>query len=300
MPDPDSLDLRKFLDKSTSKTSLSDLQKKGVSSVKVLDERTLHKLIQEAVSRIISGRPELLTEGERQKIYDDSRKELDRLIREYTTTKKQNEAVSQDRNTLVAELENLQKQLEITRRMYEEKLRQKESEAGNSGRAKELEAQLRMVQEQSERRFQEGVKSQEPYIGELKARIQMLESELAAAKETAATGAISANLEALAKKNDAVAERLTKLFNKTIDGLSRKISSLKPGGLDEEIEYKPNEMVLENLLKQELESNLGTVTSKEVASKEAPQSGSVDERLAKLRNVQKGFGKPKEEEKKDQ
>jgi myosin heavy subunit len=344
MPEPEGLDLRKFLDKSTSKTSLSDLQKKGVSSVKVLDERTLHRLIQEAVTRIIAGRPELLTEAERQKIYDDSRKELDRLIREYTTMKKQNEAVSQDRNTLIAELENLQKQLEVTRRMYEEKLRQKESEAQNSGRVKELEAtvaqmrvkeeylqeQLKYVQEnaaqptkvkelenevvhlrakmevqekeleQSDRKFQEGVASQQPYIQELKARIQTQEEQLEKSRSMVEQGVFNQKLEELAKKDDVVADKLARLFNRTIEGLSRKIAALKPGGLEEEIEYKPNEMVLENLLKQELESNLGTVSVKEVSAKgKGGTEGNVDERLAKLKAIREGIAKPRSEEKRD-
>jgi hypothetical protein len=195
--------------------------------------------------------------------------------------------------------------------MYEEKLRQKEAEAGQSGRAKELEEQLiqlktkmeyqqeqmKYTQEQSDRKFQEGVKSQEGYISELKARIQALEAELVKARDVATQSLVAQKLEELAKKDDHVADKLSKLFNRTIDGLSRKIASLKPGGVDEEIEYKPNEFVLENLLKQELESNLGTVTSKEVAAKEKT-SENVDDRLAKLKSIREGFGKPREEDKK--
>jgi len=297
------LDLKKFLERSTAKTSLTDLQSKGVQNVRVLDQRTLERLMQDAVQKVLSGRAGVLSDSEREKIYQESRKELDRLVREYGTMKKQNEAAAMDKNTLLTELENVQKQLQVTRNMYEEKIRQLEARAGKGGadpaHLAQMQQQVQALQAQAQHAFQQGVQSQERYISELKERNESLEGEIvslrqnqhAVAASAATEGLLAKKLEELASRDDAIADRISKVFAKTVEGLNRKIASIKAGSVgSDDVEYRASEQVLDNLLKEEIESNLGTVSSQPKVSQK-----SMDDRLSKLKNIQASFGKPKPE-----
>lgn len=299
------LDLKKFLERSTAKTSLTDLQKKGVQNVRVLDQKTLERLMADAVQKVLSGRAGLLTDADREKIFQESRRELDRLVREYNTMKKQNEAAAMDRNTLLTELENLQKQLQVTRNMYEEKIRQLEARgAGGPDPAQlaQLQQQVQYYQTQAQQAFEQGVRSQERFIAELKERNASLEEEIVSLRQnqqsalaSAATeSALARKLEELAARDDAIADRISKVFAKTVEGLNRKIASIKAGQVGaDEVEYRASEHVLDNLLKAEIESNLGNVVTEQKVS-----SQSMEDRLAKLKSVQSSFQKPKPEEKK--
>lgn len=424
MPEPEGFDVKKVVEKATSKITVNELQRRGVQHVKVLDEKTLHKLIKEAVENILMGRSGTLSDSERQRIYEDSRKELERLMAEFNQQRKQQEVLLQDKNALVKELENLQRQIELTKKMYEERLRQKDTEIGvlkpqvealqeqigrlraelelakqksedpekvralegevnrlraelevmrgqaqearalqerlrqlqtelevakekaqtagsEASRARELEAtvarltaelsaaqragdekfrlgqesqkaiiemlkeQVRAAQESADRKYAEGVKSQEPMIQELKERIQSMEVEMEVLRKEkeekiamqAEQNELYKKLEELASKDSKAADKLSSLVLKTIDGLTRKINSLKmgTGGVDEVV-YTPNEQVLENLLRQELESNIGGI-----AAQTTTLGGSkVDDRISKLKNIRASFGggenKPKEGE----
>lgn len=345
MPEQNPVDFKKVLEQSTAKTNLQDLQRRGVSTVKVLDERTLLKLIQDAVQKVIGAKGNLMSERDRALLIEESKKELDRLMRERQELLRRTEEVSRDRASLERELENLQRQIETQKRYYEDRLaaaqtasprvRELEEELARiKGRFEYMQEQVKFLQEQADRKFQEGVKSQEPFISDLRARLQAIEREKETAirlhetstaelrsriqsleqekeraeraRETLAAefqaklaamereveearraksltvsqeSALQAKIAELAKKDDLIAEKLTKFFTRAIDGLTRKISALKPGGVEADVEFTPNEHVLDNLLKQELESNLGVVSAK------THTASGVEDRLARLRSI---------------
>lgn len=316
------LNVKRFLEQSTAKTTVDDLQKRGIRNVRVLDQRTLQKLIEDSVTKVLAGRAGLLTEEQKKQILADSRRELNRLMQEYNQLKKRQQAAMSDRNSLVRELENLQRQLQVTKQVSEERIRQAEARAARAdpelekklqesmsrlesaqeqnrhleARVRELEEKLRTIEggrsKELQEAFDRGVRSQEEYIRELKERLSGAEKEAAELRSRqAGESALAARLDELAKRDDAVAERLARLFNQTVESLNRRIGSLKlRGGVEEEVEYRASGKVLENLLKEEIESNLGTISSEQKVSSEG-----MDDRLTKLKNLQAKFQKPKDE-----
>src|SRR5688572_11384093 len=86
MPDQP-FDVRKAIDQSASKSTLQELAKKGIHRVKVLDEAMIQKLIRDAVENILGARGGSLSPSERDSVVKQSRQELDRLIKEFSSTK---------------------------------------------------------------------------------------------------------------------------------------------------------------------------------------------------------------------
>jgi hypothetical protein len=116
------LDIRGVLDKSARRMSIGELQKRGIASVRLLDERMVERLIRQAVERIIGQRVQSLTEAERDRIYREARLELDALIRERAET------AGKDREDLVRENERLKREIELIRRVSEEEARRREEQ----------------------------------------------------------------------------------------------------------------------------------------------------------------------------
>src|SRR5204863_7313919 len=73
------LDIKKVIEQGTQRMTLKDLASKGFDNVKVLDEDAVHSMITRAVDRVVSTQ----TADQRDQILAESRKELDRLIREH-------------------------------------------------------------------------------------------------------------------------------------------------------------------------------------------------------------------------
>jgi predicted nuclease with TOPRIM domain len=173
------------------------------------------------------------------------------------------------------------------------KAKEVEEELGKSkAKVEYLQEQVIFLKDQADKKFQEGMHSQDGLISELRARIAQLEKEseesrkapvMVAAPEP---GNLEKKLAELSKKDAILADRMMKAF----DSLTRKINSLKPGGVDTEVEYTPNQFVLENLLKEELESNIPAL-----GAKTASATTSVEDRLAKLRSVRSTIGGSKDE-----
>jgi DNA mismatch repair ATPase MutL len=86
MPDQP-FDVKKAIDQSASKSTLQELAKKGIHRVKVLDEQMIQKLIRDAVENILGARGGSLSGAERDQVVKQSRQELDRLIKEFSSTK---------------------------------------------------------------------------------------------------------------------------------------------------------------------------------------------------------------------
>lgn len=78
------LDVRKVIERSTSKVSLRDLEKKGFRQVKVLRAGDINQLIFKAVQNVLAKTPRGagLSEDEKQKILKDAKSEVDRQLNE--------------------------------------------------------------------------------------------------------------------------------------------------------------------------------------------------------------------------
>ena len=148
-------DLSKAIDQGTKKMTLDELQQKGHQKVKVLDEKALGELINKAVSRVVTTQ----TGEERAKILADSRKELDRLMREQKAVRSRAELLEADRTELVAQVEALQRELELQSELEEENLHKK---------------------------FQEGTASMQAQVEEIRRQLKDARDEAAALRERAA------------------------------------------------------------------------------------------------------------------
>ncbi|MFH1024410.1 MAG: hypothetical protein V1809_13605 [Planctomycetota bacterium] len=395
MPGETEFDIQGALEQSTSRTTLEELAKRGIKRVKVLNEPQIKQFIEEAVQRIISTRTTVLSEQERQKIIDASRKELDRLVREHTATKEQAELAEQSKNDLIRQVENLQQQLAVLnklrpeegRKRFEEgvaSLRPKLEEQENRLRTLEQEAQAaedrrarevtqvkaalaealrqagegaarqaaeaeglkqeianqrRLAEEVANRRFEEGAAALRPKLEEQENRLRTLEQEAQAAEdrrareatqvkaaltealrqagETArvrfAEGAASVKpeiearegrireleaevralvgrvnerdelrgrLDDLGRRDDRMKGHLETLFQNMVEGLDKKLQNLRIRAAASGEAFEPGSVSLENLFKEELESNLA-----KIGIQEKSDSGGMDDALAKLKKL---------------
>lgn len=303
MPGGEEFDVKNVIDKSVSKSTLKELASKGIHSVKVIDEKMINALIREAVERIIATRTNVLSEQERQKIYDASKRELQVLLQEHQQIKQRADLAERDKGSLIHEVENLQKQLHLTRKM---------------------------AAEEAKMRFEEGIESQKPLIKEMRDRIELLEKALQEGTKhdqesdfshrilqelQKMSSSIQSNLESkfhfmeenvsakldnqtdqselrrrleeLGQKDDRVAARIESLVGRMSDTLNRKIQGLQlralAGGSGDAYEYRLSDAAYDSLLKEELESNLRAIETEEV------EGSKVGETLNKLKLLRKGM-----------
>lgn len=333
----DSQDVKKIIERSTSKTTLSELQKRGYQQVKVLDETTLMKLIHDAVTNIIQGKAGLLSTEDREQIYKDARQELNRLMKEYQDTKKQADTANADKQQLIQKIHLLEKQIEAAKKMgFEEGMRSQkdyaaklekqvenlkaqadaQSKVANEETANQLDFykkqyetlgteceqlkdELRKKLVSAEQKYREGIESQKPFIETLQVRISQLEGErkemqqkiidlekeLAEKRALADLGAkVQDKIAAISNNDSALNDKFSSLVLKSLDGLTRKIAAMKHKlGVEEDVEYKPDEKLLEQMLNAEVESNVtggGVETTTGELSEE-------EKALQKLRNIKK-------------
>jgi hypothetical protein len=100
----------------------------GIRNVKVLDEKTLHQLIAEAVDQVISSQ----TQEERSKILADSRKQLQKLLAERDKFVSSAQLLEAGKNDLVAQVEKLQAELKLRQQIEDQ------SEADFKAQLKEI------------------------------------------------------------------------------------------------------------------------------------------------------------------
>lgn len=75
------LDVRKVIEKSTSKVSLKDLEKKGFRQVKVLRAGDINQLIFKAVQNVLAKQPRgVMSEEERTRIMQEAKSDFDRMM----------------------------------------------------------------------------------------------------------------------------------------------------------------------------------------------------------------------------
>src|SRR5579862_4026833 len=166
--DSKSLDLRNALEQGTKKMALKDLEQKGFKNVKVLDEKGLEDLMRKAVDRVVSTQ----TAEEKTRIVEESRKELDRLMKEHKAARSRAQLLEADKNELVEQVESLQRELELKSELEEELLHKKFEEGTAS-----MQAQVEEVKKRAQATEQE--------LARLKSDRVQLETRLAAEKEKA-------------------------------------------------------------------------------------------------------------------
>ncbi|RMG13874.1 MAG: hypothetical protein D6731_11220 [Planctomycetota bacterium] len=107
------LDVRKVIEKSTSKVSLRDLEKKGFRQVKVLRAGDINQLIMKAVQNVLAKTPRGgMSEQERQRILQEARADFDRQMAEH-------KKIQQAHQNLQAKLQEVNAQLAAEKQKLE-------------------------------------------------------------------------------------------------------------------------------------------------------------------------------------
>jgi hypothetical protein len=137
------LNLHNALEQGTKKMALKDLEQKGFKNVKVLDEKGLEELMRKAVDRVVSSQ----TAEEKARIVEQSRKELDRLMKEHKAARSRAQLLEADKNELVEQVEALQRELELKSELEEELLHKKfqEGTASMQSQVEEVQARARAI-----------------------------------------------------------------------------------------------------------------------------------------------------------
>ena len=78
----DEIDVESAIDASSSRASLSELSRRGYSSVNVVDRRKVEAIIRQAVGEVIEHRTSSFIEAERQKIEEESLRRVEELLKE--------------------------------------------------------------------------------------------------------------------------------------------------------------------------------------------------------------------------
>lgn len=121
MPDQP-FDVKKAIDQSASKSTLQELAKKGIHRVKVLDEQMIQKLIRDAVENILGARGSSLSNTERDQVVKQSRMELDRLIKDFNTTKDHANTLAADKVVLATRESELRAEFAQRERDYNKRI----------------------------------------------------------------------------------------------------------------------------------------------------------------------------------
>jgi hypothetical protein len=162
----DKLNIKKVLDDSAQATDLKSLASSGVKRVKVLDENALQQMIQDAVDAVISSS----TAEERSRILADSRKQLTKLMNERDEFASRAQMQEAGRNDLIAEIEKLQEEIKLRRKV-------EENQSTSDERIKELEADNAYIRGEHDRMV-EALDQAQTEIRELKAEIERLKAEI--------------------------------------------------------------------------------------------------------------------------
>ncbi|HLY11965.1 MAG TPA: transposase [Planctomycetota bacterium] len=179
--DSKSLDLRNALEQGTKKMALKDLEQKGFKNVKVLDEKGLEDLMRKAVDRVVSTQ----TAEEKTRIVEESRKELDRLMKEHKAARSRAQLLEADKNELVEQVEALQRELELKSELEEELLHKKfeEGTASMQAQVEEVKKRAQAIDRELERLRVENARLEAQLAAEREkaARVRELEPRLEAA-----------------------------------------------------------------------------------------------------------------------
>src|SRR5438552_6958645 len=93
----DILDVRNVIEKSTSKVSLRDLEKKGFRKVKVLRAGDINQLIYKAVQTVLAKQPTGMNEEEREQVLAEAKAEYERQTKQLQQLQETQERIESEK-----------------------------------------------------------------------------------------------------------------------------------------------------------------------------------------------------------
>ena len=188
----EALDVRKVIEKSTSKVSLRDLEKKGFRQVKVLRAGDINQLITKALKNILAKQPRGagLSEEERDAIEKEARSELDRQMAVQRTLQREKQEIEQKGQQIEEAKQRLEvKVAELNRQILAEKKAFQDEK-------RQFEAQKEQLYEKGLQGQQDAARNYEGQIEDLRARLARAESELQGAVSSSDYEAMRRRVEA--------------------------------------------------------------------------------------------------------
>lgn len=241
----DDLNVRGIIEGSSRRTTVSDLQRRGINRVRLIDEKQIHELILRAVQGIVAGQAHLLTEKERDKLVKAARVELGRLVKEQEELKDRAEQAAQDRAGLEAEVTNLQRQLLVTRDLAQQEAHQKYAHL--------IEALKKELAESRAQRDHNHVALQQ----EIARRLDAVEARLNGPRP-------SGDLDGL---------------KESLGGIARKLDSIRAKVSPNDVNYRPGSVTLGDLMDQKVESNIDAI------GVDRKTNRGIDEAMKRLRGL---------------
>lgn len=257
----DKVNVRGIIECSSRKTSVSDLQKRGIQRVRLIDEKQIHDLIGQAVERIIAGHAHLLSAKERARIVKRSRAELSRLV--------------QEREAEKAEIVRLRGDLA---QAADTKIKSDALLAAQMRKLEELRGESSARRAEAEALCGESV-ARRAEMDALRDEVTSLKAQLAEAR-AGRDGELLRRLEALESRlqGGAGTDELRGLRD-ALTGIGKKIETIRTKVSPDDVTYRPGKVTLGEIINEKVESNIDSVGVKK-------QSGlSVDDAMKKLRGL---------------
>lgn len=281
----DILDVRKVIERSTSKVSLRDLEKKGFRKVKVLRAGDINQLIYKAVQTVLAKQPAVgMGEDERQKVLAEAKNEYDRQTKQFQELQEASERVEGEKEQIAQAKQNLEKRLaEVNVQLVAERNKIQEARKAFEEEKRQLEREKSTI---SEKGF-DAIQASQKHVNELQDRL--------AAAEVRANGAVSQDqynqlhsearerVSALNNKIEELERALRKSQNDaqmvedTASGKTRSLSAqlddseqrarklaARVGELEAEVERVRSELEQERLAPKASASGMGNVDNGEI------------------------------------
>ncbi|RME04828.1 MAG: hypothetical protein D6805_01795, partial [Planctomycetota bacterium] len=110
-------EVQSIIKRNTSKVSLRDLEKRGFKNVKVLRQNDINLLIKQAIHTVLGENPQSSAanqkeaEEERQRYFEQTKKELDRLMKQQMEERKALAQLQQENQVLRQKTKELEQKL---------------------------------------------------------------------------------------------------------------------------------------------------------------------------------------------
>jgi len=153
------LDVRKVIEKSTSKVSLRDLEKKGFRQVKVLRAGDINQLIFKAVQNVMAKQGGgAFSDAERQKIMAEAKADFDRQMAANREIQQKSQQIEEAKVRLEQKVNELNQQIAAEKRAFQDE-------------KAEFQRDKQVLMEKSLEGQQTAAKNYEVQINDLKARL---------------------------------------------------------------------------------------------------------------------------------
>lgn len=213
----DILDVRKVIEKSTSKVSLRDLEKKGFRKVKVLRAGDINQLIYKAVQTVLAKQPALgMGEAEREQVLAEAKAEYERQTKQLQQLQETQDRIEAEKATI----EQKAREIEEAKKRLEQKVGELNQQlVGERNRMQAEKAEFAKEKEKLEREKQNLYEKGFDAVNRQQQQVQELQAKLDAAEARASGGVAREQFEQLQTE---ARERLAQYQTK-IDDLERKL-----------------------------------------------------------------------------